>query len=111
MRIAGIATLLVALTLIGAAPASAQPACGEVITQDTTLTADLDCGFADGLVIGAAGVTLDLGGHRISTSGTGVSNPGFADVTIRNGSITFDDVGGAAHRGHAQHDPGPRHRR
>jgi hypothetical protein len=93
MRIAGVATLLVALTLIGAAPAAAQPACGEVITQNTTLTADLDCQGSDGLVIGAPGITLDLGGHRISTYVTAVRNPGYADVTIRNGSISFDTRG------------------
>ena len=93
MRIAGVASLLAALTLIGAAPASAQPACGEVITQDTTLTADLDCQGSDGLVIGAPGITLDLGGHRISTYVVAVRNPGYADVTIRNGSITFDTAG------------------
>ena len=93
MRIAGVASLLAALTLIGAAPASAQPACGEVITQDTTLTADLDCQGSDGLVIGAPGIRLDLGGHRISTYGTAVRNPGYANVTIRNGSIGFDTRG------------------
>jgi hypothetical protein len=93
MRIAGVASLLAALILIGAAPASAQPACGEVITQDTTLTADLDCQGSDGLVIGAPGIRLDLGGHRISTYGTAVRNPGYANVTIRNGSIGFDTRG------------------
>jgi parallel beta-helix repeat protein len=94
MRIAGITTLLAGLTLIGAAPASAQPACGEVITQSTTLTADLNCNFqGEGVTIGAPGITLDLGGHRISTFGTAVRNPGYAGVTIRNGSITFDTAG------------------
>jgi hypothetical protein len=94
MRIAGITTLLAALTLIGAAPASAQPTCGEVITQNTTLTADLNCiGQGSGVTIGAPGITLDLGGHRISTYETAVNNPGYADVTIRNGSITFDTRG------------------
>ncbi len=94
MRIAGITTLLAALTLIVAAPASAQPTCGEVITQNTTLTADLNCiGQGSGVTIGAPGITLDLGGHRISTYETAVNNPGYADVTIRNGSITFDTRG------------------
>jgi Periplasmic copper-binding protein (NosD) len=92
MRIAAVAALVLTLLLIAAAPASAQPACGEVITEDTTLTADLNCGSDVALVIGAPGVTLDLGGHHISC-GTGVRNPGFAGVTIRNGSITFDDQG------------------
>jgi type 1 fimbria pilin len=94
MRIAGVTTVLAALALIGAAPASAQPACGDTITQSTTLTADLNCnGVGEGVTIGAPGITLDLGGHRISTYGTAVRNPGYADVTIRNGSISFDTRG------------------
>jgi parallel beta-helix repeat protein len=65
-----------------------------VITQNTTLTADLNCiGQGGGVTIGAPGITLDLGGHRISTYETAVNNPGYADVTIRNGSITFDTRG------------------
>jgi parallel beta-helix repeat protein len=89
-----ILTLVVALALVAAAPASAQPACGEVITQDTTLTADLDCHDAgNGLVIGAPGITLDLGGHKLNAHNDAITNPGYADVTIRNGSITFDNVG------------------
>jgi parallel beta-helix repeat protein len=91
MRTAVVASLLLTLILVAAAPASAQPACGQVITQDTTLTADLDCD-GDGLVIGAPGITLDLGGHKISAN-RAVINTGHADVTIRNGSITFDTVG------------------
>ena len=93
MRIAGVTTVLAALALIGAAPASAQPVCGDTITQNTTLTADLDCQGSDGLVIGAPGIRLDLGGHGISTYGTAVRNPGYANVTIRNGSIGFDTRG------------------
>ena len=94
MRIAAVASLLLTLLLIVAAPASAQPACGDVITQDTTLTADMDCHAAGpGVVIGAPGITLDLGGHKIDAHNNAVTNPGYANVTIRNGSIYFDNIG------------------
>jgi hypothetical protein len=75
---------------LGAAPASAQPPCGETITQDTTLTADLDCDD-DPVVIGAPGITLDLGGHSIGgVEGYRIVNEGHDDVTIRNGTINSD---------------------
>jgi parallel beta-helix repeat protein len=84
-----IAALLAGLAL-GTAPASAQPPCGETITQDTTLTADLDCGD-DPLVIGAPGITLDLGGHSIGgIEGYRIINEGHDDVTIRNGTIVSE---------------------
>jgi hypothetical protein len=71
-----------------AAPAAAQPTCGQTITQDTTLTADLNCSSYDGyaLTIGAPGITVDLGGHEL-VAWQGILNQGHDDVTIRNGSI------------------------
>jgi hypothetical protein len=89
---------------LAAGPAHAQPlACGDTVTQDTTLTADLlDCP-GDGLVIGADGITLDLGGHTIGgqiISGSnleqvGIDNSaGHDDVTIRNGRVEFFYHGG-----------------
>jgi parallel beta-helix repeat protein len=96
--------LSVVALLALAVPASAQPACGEVITEDTTLEADLNCS-GDGVLIGAAGITLDLGGHNISAAATGIRNVGFDDVRIRNGSmevdtrgIVFDGVSGSVIR-------------
>ena len=60
---------------IGSGPATARmptpdgPACGDTITVDTTLHADLvDCP-SNGLVIGADGITLDLNGHTIDGDG------------------------------------------
>ena len=54
--------------------------CGDVISQDTTLDSDLiDCP-GDGLVIGADGITLDLGGHTVDGDGVGV----FCDSGIKN---------------------------
>ena len=44
--------------------------CGSVITQDTTLTRDLNCP-GNGLVVAASGVTVDLNGYTISSSEAG----------------------------------------
>jgi parallel beta-helix repeat protein len=91
--------MVLGLTLTGiwgaaASPASAQPVtCGQVITQDTTLDADLDCygtGVQAALFIGADGITLDLGGHTISASRS-IIDEGHDDVTIRNGTLANDD--------------------
>lgn len=83
-------------------PASANPAgldCGSVITTDTTLHQDLSDCPADGLVVGADDITVNLNRHTIS--GDGVPNMGGADFGIRvdgharvkitNGSVTGFD--------------------
>jgi hypothetical protein len=73
--------------------------CGDVITQDVVLSSQLDCGsFAtNGLIVGANGVDINLGGHRLrgpegisdSNTPTAIDNSGgHDDVTIRNGSIS-----------------------
>ena len=90
------ALLLTALT--APAPAgAAQPACGTVITQSLTLEADLVCPDAPtpALVVGAAGITIDLGGHAIRGDltvgggvGIGIDGRGGHDgVKIRNGTV------------------------
>ena len=92
--------LLLAFLAVVAAPASANHvACGDTITQDTTLDSDLTCP-GNGLVVGANGVTLDLGGHAISRSGaafsTGITarqDVTLEDVTIRRGTIRGFDTG------------------
>jgi parallel beta-helix repeat protein len=73
--------------------------CGDVITHDTKLDADLSCtrsGFENvtGIVIGGDDITLDLGGHVITGPGIGypddnaIDNRGGHDgVTITNGAI------------------------
>ena len=90
--------MVLGLSLMGlcaaASPASAQPVtCGQVITQDTTLDADLDCsgtGLRAALFIGADGITLDLGGHTIAASRS-IIDDGHDNVTIRNGTLANDD--------------------
>jgi len=67
--------------------------CGDTITVNTTLTTDLTCP-ANGLTIGAPGVVLNLGGHRITGSGTGfgiLANSFLVNAdnaVIRNGTVT-----------------------
>jgi parallel beta-helix repeat protein len=67
--------------------------CGDVVTQSTTLDSDLlDCP-GDGVVIGAPGITLDLGGHTIDGTGAGSGGQGVDDsaghdgVTVSGGTI------------------------
>jgi parallel beta-helix repeat protein len=64
--------------------------CGETITESVRIANSLfDCP-AEGRVVGAPGITIDLGGHRIGGTGTGngiANGAGHANVTIRNGSV------------------------
>jgi large repetitive protein len=90
MRVFLAAALAATALAIAAVPAAAQPACGDTITEDTTLTADMDCRGESGLVIGAPGITLDLGGYNINSFVTAIRNDGHADVTIHNGSVYGD---------------------
>lgn len=63
-------------------------ACGDVISSDTTLTADLlDCP-GNGLTIIADYVTLDLNGHTIDGKGSGNG------ITIASGLYKVNIIGG-----------------
>src|SRR2546423_11409696 len=66
-----------AAAVLPGTPAWASPSCGSTLTTNTTLTADLVCA-GDGLIIGADGITLNLGGHTITRTprGNGI-NDGF----------------------------------
>jgi hypothetical protein len=93
-----------ALGVAAALPAAAQVVgCGAVLTTDTTLTADVTGCQGSGLVIGAPGITVDLGGHTVGGLAGQGGDPGqvgiddsggFDDVTIRNGSVTHFEHGG-----------------
>jgi parallel beta-helix repeat protein len=72
--------------------ASAQPVtCGQTITRDTTLHADLGPCPGDGLVIGADNVTLNLNDHKIvgnaAGEDVGVLDDGHGGVVVENGRI------------------------
>src|SRR4051794_4427866 len=88
-----------AAAVLPGTPAWASPSCGSTLTTNTTLTADLVCA-GDGLIIGADGITLNLGGHTITgTAGGNGINDGFGgsghfnNVTIRNGKGNAFDIG------------------
>jgi large repetitive protein len=76
-------------------PELGQPGCGAIITADTRLAADLTNCSSDGLVIGAANITLDLNGHTIDGDATpgpddddaGIRNLGHHGVTIEGGTV------------------------
>ena len=87
------AAIVAVAAVAGAGPVQAAgPSCGDVLTVDTTLTADLSCA-GDALVVAGPGVTLDLGGYTVTGPGrrfdvfhTAVRVTA-ADVTVRNGTI------------------------
>ena len=97
-----------AMTAGTSAASAATLHCGETVTADTTLQADLrDCP-RHGLVVGAAGVTIDLNGHTIA--GDGIDSTGTPDVgvlsefhdgvTIENGTIEGFDIDGYLESAH-----------
>lgn len=81
-----------AMWMLLAVPATAQGsgvACGSTITSHTKLRADLTNCPGDGLVIGASGITLDLGKRTIDGRGAGVAIrlSGHRNVTIKGGTV------------------------
>jgi hypothetical protein len=98
------------MTVGVAGPAFATPApvkCGTVITESTTLTANVGPCAKGGLVIGADNVTLDLGGFAVmgkanrTGDGVGILVSGRTGVTVRNGRVTDFDAGVAIEGGSA----------
>ena len=88
------------LALCGVAQAQS---CGDTLVHDTTLAADLHCttGGLDALVIGASGITLDLGGHVLSgTLSHGIDASGTSGVKVRNGTIRGFAVGVSGNEAH-----------
>jgi large repetitive protein len=100
-----IAALTLAGALSGAGPAAAKSPpntvkCGDTLTRSVKLTADLKDCPADGLVIGASGITVDLNGHTIDGTVTeapdcdtqpsgsvGIGNAGYDRLTVMDGTI------------------------
>lgn len=95
-RPAFLAVLLFSAFTWGAARVEAQVlTCGQTVTTNVTLTADLlDCP-SDGLIIGANNILVNLNGRTIDGVGLGVGvrNDGFDNVKIGNGTITQFDYG------------------
>jgi parallel beta-helix repeat protein len=85
----------VALALPASSVQADQAGCGQVLQHSITLSNDLLACAGDGLVVGAAGITVDLNGHLVQGTGlgAGVRNTGHPDVTIRGGTIRNFDHG------------------
>jgi parallel beta-helix repeat protein len=100
---------LAAAALAAPAALAHGPACGATITHSLTLRHDLTDCPADGLVVGADHITLDLAGHTIDGDAviggddTGVRLAGRSHVTVTGGTIQEFD--------HALHLTGASHNR
>ena len=100
--LSALAASLVALLTLALLPGVASARhleCGDRVTQDVRLDSDLrDCAGV-GLIVGAAGVTVDLDGHTIDGTGRGTGvvngygNHGHRDVLVRNGTVAGFKVG------------------
>jgi parallel beta-helix repeat protein len=91
-RAAAVLLLVAGLLACSGSTAWAKPlSCGDTVTTDTTLRADLTGCPAEGLLIGADRITLDLNGHTISGSFSGAAgidnSAGHDGVTIKNGTV------------------------
>ena len=91
--------LMVFALVLGVPSVSHALTCGETITADTTLTADLaGCGLY-GLVVGADNVVLDCDGHAItaetlhSAPVAGIRLVGRSGVTVKNCRVSNFIVG------------------
>jgi len=105
----GSATVVMALGTAWASPASAAPVrCGAVITRSIVLAADVGPCPGTGLIVGADGITVDLGGHRLFGTpgagdghGAGIRLPNRRGVTVKRGTVSSFDAGVAVNRGSA----------
>jgi parallel beta-helix repeat protein len=71
---------------LGLQPNSGIASCGQVVTQDVTLTSDLNCDNGDGLIVGASGITINLNGYSITgPQGGGAENPTTANSNSEGG--------------------------
>ena len=85
-------TLVAAAGAQAARDAAAAVRCGDAITVDTTLTANLTCSGSALQVVGPA--VLDLGGHTLKGkgTGTGVTLTGPQGAVVTGGTVTgFQD--------------------
>ncbi|WP_337061726.1 hypothetical protein [Kineococcus sp. G2] len=86
---------------VTAEPPARRVRCGEVLTADVRLAADLRCDGPGGLVVAADGVDVDLDGHAVTGPGlvTGRSSAAHGisvrarGATVRDGRVDGWDVG------------------
>src|SRR5687767_13180005 len=79
---------------LGLPPSSGVATCGEIVTEDVTLTSDLECGPGDGLIVAASGITINLNGYSISSSDEAGSEDPSMDYDGSSGILVanVDDV-------------------
>lgn len=100
LRVVLVAAIAAATLLSGpAAHAAGTPiaSCGQTVTTNAVLTQNLVC-TGDGIVVGAAGVTIDLHGFIVrgdrDSGDTGINDSGgWNDVTVKNGVVRNFDFG------------------
>jgi len=95
------------LVAVGSGPAGAVtvPYCGETLTTNVTLNADLNCSAdttGPAFIVGASGITINLNHHSLigpggasATNGIKIGadpNVSYADVTVENGAIDDFDI-------------------
>ncbi len=74
--------------------------CGDVITKSTTLVADIGPCAADGIIIGADNIRLNLNGHTISgTPGVGNGNAAGIRLPFRTGVTITGHPGNSGKKG------------
>src|SRR5688500_17083871 len=79
---------------LGLSPSSGVATCGEIVTEDVTLTSDLECDPGDGLIVAASGITINLNGYSISSSDEAGSEDPSMDYDGSSGILVanVDDV-------------------
>jgi parallel beta-helix repeat protein len=74
--------------------------CGDVITRNTTLVADIGPCPADGIIIGANNIRLNLNGHTVSGApGPGSGNDAGIRLPFRTGVTITGRPGNSGHTG------------
>ncbi len=97
MSLAGL-LLLFAAPLVGTAAAT-HVSCGDTVTTNITLDADVGPCAGNGLIVGADNITIDLNGHRlfgtdgVVDEGGGIIIDRHSGVTVKNGTIERFDAG------------------
>jgi hypothetical protein len=93
-----LSALVVGFALAAPSVAAANPVCGSFVRHNTTLTADMTCPTSSGIVVGKAGITINLNGHTLSggnsTNSVGIDDSSGHDrVTVENGTIEHFSYG------------------
>lgn len=92
VRVVGFGILLSIVTVFCGPTLAERPTvgCGDVITADVALKADVGPCTGDGLIVGASGITINLNGHRVhATRRThiGIRIQDANNVTVKGGVV------------------------